>query len=308
MTSVAQPAAVPAAPKPRRQASIRARAYAVDRAMTVVLWGVALGVASLLAVVVLYELLRGLRFINWDFLTKGGEQYAGAELYTTFYIVVVALIISVPLGLAGAVYIVEYARQGVFLTVLRFATETLAGVPSIILGLFGFLLFVTHFGTGTVFGYSRIAGALTVTILNLPLLLRISEDALRSVPTELREASVALGANKVQSVFRVVLPAALASLTTGIVLTAGKMIGEAAALIYTTGANSSSTNWFTLNPLTATTTLTVKLYELYNEGVVPHAREIEAGIAALLILLLLVVNLGIRGLAALLIRRVSGYR
>jgi phosphate transport system permease protein len=308
MTSIAQPTAVPASPEPQRQASIRARAYAVDRSMTVVLWGAALGVAALLAGILIYELSRGLRFVNWDFVTKGGEQYAGAELYTTFYIVVFALLISVPLGLAGAVYIVEYARQGIFLTILRFATETLAGVPSIILGLFGFLIFVTHFGAGATFGYSRIAGALTITILNLPLLLRVSEDALRSVPNELREASVALGANKVQSVFRVILPAALASLTTGVVLTAGKMIGEAAALIYTTGANSAGTNWFTLNPLSATTTLTVKLYELYNEGVVPNAAQVEAGIAALLILLLLIMNLGIRGLAALLIRRVSGYR
>jgi phosphate transport system permease protein len=308
MSSLVQATAVPAAPEPRQQQSVRARAYAIDRSMTVVLWGIALGIAALLAAMLLYVLIRGLRYINWDFLTKGGEQYAGAELYTTFYIVVFALLISVPLALAGAVYIVEYARQGPFLTILRFATETLAGVPSIILGLFGFLVFVTRFGQGTTFGYSRIAGALAITILNLPLLLRVSEDALRNVPNELREASVALGANKVQSVFRVVLPAALAALTTGVVLTAGKMVGEAAALIYTTGANSPATNWFTLNPLTASTTLTVKLYELFNEGVVSNAAQIEAGITALLILLLLVMNLGIRGLASLLIRRISGSR
>jgi phosphate transport system permease protein len=308
MTSITESNAVSASPAPDRRTSIRARAYAVDRAMTLLLWILALAVAALLAGMLLYELARGIGYINISFLTQGGESNVGAELYTTFYIIVFALLICVPLGVGGAIYIVEYARQGIFLTILRFATETLAGVPSIILSLFGFLVFVSRFGHGSLFGYSRIAGALTLTILNLPLLLRVSEDALRSVPNELREASVALGANKVQSVVRVVLPAALASLTTGVVLTAGKMLGEAAALIYTTGANSPASHWFTLNPLTASTTLTVKLYELYNEGVVADARQIEAGIAALLILLLLSFNLGIRGLATLLIRRLSGYR
>jgi phosphate transport system permease protein len=304
MTSIAESTAIPASPEPRRKASIRARAYAVDRGMTVVLWAVAIAMAALLAGMLIYELAGGIRYINISFLTQSGAANVGAELYTTFYIIVFALLICVPLGVAGAIYIVEYAREGIFLTVLRFATETLAGVPSIILAIFGFLIFVSD----AHFGYSRLAGALTITILNLPLVLRISEDALRSVPNELREASVALGANKVQSTIRVVLPAALASLTTGVILTAGKMLGEAAALIYTTGANSPANGWFSLNPLTASTTLTVKLYELYNEGVVANAREVEAGIAALLILLLLIFNFGIRGLAAVLIRRLSGYR
>ena len=304
MTSIAQTSAVSTSPEPRRQASIRARAHAVDRSMTVVLWIVALATAALLAGMLIYELAGGIRYINIPFLTQGGISNDGAELFTTFYIIGFALLISIPLGVAGAIYIVEYARQGPFLTILRYATETLAGVPSIILGLFGFLVFVSKFG----FGYSRIAGALTLTILNLPLLLRVSEDAVRGVPKELREASVALGANKVQSVVRVVIPAALASLTTGVILTAGKMLGEAAALIYTTGGNSPGTGWFNLNPGTASTNLTVKLYELYNEGVAPNAREIEAATAALLILLLLFFNLGIRGLAALLVRRLSGYR
>jgi phosphate transport system permease protein len=311
MTTIARTTAVPAAPEPKRQSSVRARAYAIDRTMTVVLWVVALVIAALLAAILIYELARGLRYISIPFLTQAGStSYDGAELYNTFYIIGFALLISVPLGVAGAVYIVEYARQGIFLTILRFATETLAGVPSIVLGLFGFLVFVSKYGNGHVFGFgfSRIAGALTLTILNLPLLLRVSEDALRSVPNELREASVALGSNKVQTVFRVLLPAALASLTTGVILTAGKMIGETAALIYTTGGNSSITGWLSLNPLTAGTTLTVKLYELYNEGVVANAREIEAATAALLILLLLIFNLGLRGLAAVLIRRLSGYR
>jgi phosphate transport system permease protein len=276
--------------------------------MTAVLWVLALALAALLGTLLIYELARGLKYINWHFLTVGSEATAGAELYNTFYIIGLSLIICVPLGVAGAIYIVEYARQGIFLTILRFATETLAGVPSIILGLFGFLAFVTVNGQHHLFGFSRLAGALTLTVLNLPLLLRVSEDALRAVPNELREASVALGANKVQSVTRVVVPAALASLTTGVILTAGKMLGEAAALIYTAGSNASFSHWFNLDPLASGATLTVKLYELYNEGVAVNAKQTEAGVAALLILLLLIFNLGIRGLAALLIRRLSGAR
>lgn len=310
MTSIARPSALPAAPEPKQRSVTRSRAYAVDRTMTVVLWAIALAIAGLLAALVLYTLATGIGYINIRFLTQSAvtQAYDGAELFNTFYIVGFALLICIPLGVAGAIYIVEYARQGPFLTILRYATETLAGVPSIILGLFGFLVFVTAFGHGTRFGYSRLAGALTLTILNLPLLLRVSEDALRAVPNELREASVALGANKVQTIFRVLLPAALTSLTTGVILTAGKMIGETAALIYTTGGNSSINGWFSLKPLTAGTTLTVKLYELYNEGIVHNAVQIEAATAALLILLLLIFNLGLRGLAALLIRRLSGYR
>jgi phosphate transport system permease protein len=308
MSSIAEPAAVTASPQPKRRASVRARAHAMDRLMTWILWIVAAAVAALLAALILYTLIRGIGLITLPFLTQASQTTVGAELFNTFYIIGFALLVCIPLGVAGAIYIVEYARQGIFLTILRFATETLAGVPSIILGLFGFLVFVTNFGQGHRFGYSRLAGALTLVILNLPLLLRVSEDALRGVPNELREASVALGANKVQTIFRVLLPAALASLTTGVILTAGKMIGETAALIYTTGGNSSVTNWLSLNPLNAGTTLTVKLYELYNEGVVHNAVQVENATAALLILLLLIFNLGLRWLAGLLGRRLSGYR
>ncbi len=295
---------------PDKRASIRARARLIDRVMTGVLWTIASAIAALLAALILYTLVKGIGVISWPFVTQASVAgiYDGAELFNTFYIIGFALLICVPIGLAGAIYLVEYARQGIFLTILRFATETLAGVPSIILGLFGFLVFVTEFGAGHRFGYSRLAGALTLVILNLPLLLRVSEDALRAVPNELREASVALGANKVQTIFRVMLPAALTSLTTGVILTAGKMIGETAALIYTAGGNASITGWFSLNPLTAGTTLTVKLYELQAEGIVQNAVQIENGTATLLIILLLVFNLGLRWLAGMLSRRLSGYR
>ena len=305
MTSIAERARV-AAPAPDPRSARRARAKLFDRIMTGVLWGLAAGIAALLAAMLIYLIVRGIGVINWQFLTTQDNGGDGAALYNTFYIIVLALIICLPLATSAAIYLVEYARQGPFVTAVRFATETLAGIPSIILGLFGFLVFVTQFGTGARFGTSRLAGALTLVILNLPLLLRVSEDALRSVPNDLREASAAVGANKFQTVWRVLLPAALPSLTTGVILTAGKMMGETAALIFTSGGNSPAVGWLTLNPLTVGDTLTVHMYEAQAEGVLSNSAAIAAGTATLLVILLLIINLGIRGLAGLLNRRLAG--
>lgn len=305
MTSIAERARV-AAPAPDPRAARRARAKLADRVMTGVLWGLAAGLAALLAAMLIFLIVRGIGVLNWQFLTTQDNGGDGAALYNTFYIIVLALAICLPLATSAAIYLVEYARQGPFVSAIRFATETLAGIPSIILGLFGFLVFVTQFGTGARFGTSRLAGALTLVILNLPLLLRVSEDALRSVPNDLREASAAVGANRFQTVWRVLLPAALPSLTTGVILTAGKMMGETAALIFTSGGNSPAVGWLTLNPLTVGDTLTVHMYEAQAEGVLANSAQIAAGTATLLIILLLIFNLGIRGLSGLLNRRLAG--
>lgn len=305
MTTIVERARV-AKPAPDSRAVRRARAKFFDRIMTGMLWGLAAALAALLAAMLIFLIVRGIGVLNWQFLTTQDNGGDGAALYNTFYIIVLALVICLPLAVSAAIYLVEYARQGPFVTAIRFATETLAGIPSIILGLFGFLVFVTQFGTGERFGTSRLAGALTLVILNLPLLLRVSEDALRSVPNDLREASAAIGANKFQTVWRVLLPTALPSLTTGVILTAGKMIGETAALIFTSGGNSPAVGWLTLNPLTVGDTLTVHMYEAQAEGVLHNSAQIAAGTATLLIILLLVFNLGIRGLAGLLNRRLAG--
>ncbi len=310
MSTLAERRAIAMAPKPERTAALRSRARLWDRVMTGVMWALAAGVVALLVTIIFYLLWQGLSVISWKFITSANlnGDYVGPEVFNTFYIIGLALLICIPIALGAAIYLVEYAGGGPFVTVIRFATETLAGVPSIILGLFGFLVFVTDFGTGQRWGFSRLAGALTLVILNLPLLLRVSEDALRSVPNDMREASMALGANKFQTVARVLLPSALPALTTGVILTAGKMIGETAALIFTTGGNSPLTGWFSLNPLTAGDTLTVHLYELKAEGIVKNAAQVANGTATLLIILLLVFNLGLRWLAALLNRRLSGRR
>lgn len=288
----------------------RARARIADRVMTGVFWGASIAVGLLLLYIIIYMLGKGLSVISWDFITKydASGNYVGAQVFNSFYMVVLALLICIPIAFSAAIYLVEYARQGVFTTVLRFAADTLAGVPSIILGLFGFLVFVTVLGTGRFMGYSRLAGALTLVMLNLPLLLRVSEDALRAVPNELREASMSLGANKFKTIWRVMLPTALPTLTTGVILTAGKMIGETAALIFTAGSSAPVNGWFSLDPLYPGQTLTILLFNLQAEGGGPNAVQIQNGVATLLILFLLIFNLGLRYLASALSKRLSGVK
>lgn len=313
MSSLAQEASVPRGRQKNAGnplATRRARARLADRVVTGVLWGIASIVAGILAAFIIYTIAQGIGVLSWKFVTTASitGDAVGPQVFNSFYILILALLICVPVGLGGAIYLEEYARQGWVTTVLRFATETLAGIPSIILGLFGFLVFVTDFGTGPRFGYSRLAGALTLVLLNLPLMLRISQDALRSVPTELREASYALGATKSQTILKVMIPASLLQLTTGVILTSGKMIGETAALIYTAGSNAPINGWFSLDPFASGETLTVHLYQLQAEGLAHNAKALENGTAALLIIFLLAFNLGLRWLATLINRRLSGRR
>jgi phosphate transport system permease protein len=310
MTSIAQRASVSRQRQhsgdPRVGRRIRARL--IDRIVTGVLWGLASIVVGVLAAFILYTIVQGFGILSWKFVTTSSitGEAVGPQVFNSFYILIFALAICIPLGLGGAIYLEEYARQGWVTTVLRFATETLAGIPSLILGLFGFLAFVA--ATGAHFGYSRLAGALTLVILNLPLMLRVFEDALRNVPPELREASYALGASKSQTIFRVMIPSSLLQLTTGVILTSGKMIGETAALIYTAGSNAPINGWFSLDPFASGETLTVHLYQLQAEGLAQNAKALENGTAALLIIFLLIFNLGLRGLASVINRRLSGRR
>lgn len=309
MSAIAENAVIPApTPHGRASAGRRARARMIDRVMTGVLWVVVVFLIGVLAYFIGYTIIGGLHVITVPFLTQSdvAGDYDGPEVFNTFYILFLALIVCVPIGVASAVYLIEYARQGIVTTIIRLAVETLAGVPSLILGFFGWLVFVTQFGHGHLWGYSRLAGALTLAILNLPLIVRVSQDAIASVPVELREASEALGATKAQTIFRVLIPYSFPMLTTGVILTAGKMIGETAALIFTTGTGSPVNGWQTLNPLFPGDTLTVHFYELHAEGIARNAANVEAGTAALLLIFLLLFNVVARGLAGLLMARMGG--
>ncbi len=209
--------------------------------MTGVLWSAALAIIVLLAFFIGYIVYLGAPAISWHFLTAPPSEIRagggiGPEIFNSFYILVLTLLFTTPIAAAGGIYLQEYARPGIFTSLVQFCAESLSTIPSIVMGLFGLLVFVTYLH----WKFTALGGALTLTLLNLPALMRVTQEAVLSVPGALREASMALGATKWQTIRRVVVPSAIAPLTTGIVLIAGRIFGETAALIYTAGVSVSA--------------------------------------------------------------------
>lgn len=279
-----------------------------------VIWAIAAIVAALFLSIIVYLLVQGFTSsaenglpVLFDPNFYGTTELGiGRELFNTFYILILTEIFLFPIALSAAIFTVEYARQGPFITIIRFAAETLAGIPSIVLGLFGFILFSSIFQLHV----SRLSGALTLLCLNFPIALRLFEDALNSVPRELREGSLALGSSKWHMIRTVVLPSALPGLVTGLILSAGKIIGETAAIVFTMGFTNPFSSVFTLSPFISSDTLTVRIWYLKTQdtpvGVSSaQASAIAAGAAAVLILILLVINLGARGIGRAIERRVT---
>ena len=197
----------------------------------------------------------------------------------TILMVLLALAIAVPLGIFTAIYLVEYAKRGnKIVELIRLTTETLSGIPSIVYGLFGLLFFVTYLG----WGYSLLAGAFTVAIMILPLIMRTTEEALIAVPDTFREASFGLGAGRLRTVFRVVLPAAVPGILAGVILGIGRIVGEAAALIYTAGTVPEIPE----NLMSSGRTLAIHMYALSSEGL--NFNEAYATAVVLLIVVLLI--------------------
>jgi phosphate transport system permease protein len=271
-------------------------------ASVVLALGTLIGALAFL-LILLDLLINGVPYLlNPDFYGSNGTGTVGQEIFNTVYILVFTEIILVPITLAAAIYLVEYARQGPFVTIIHFAAETLAGVPSLVLGLFGYLIFSTILG----FGLSRLSGVLTLLCLNFPIALRLFEDALTTVSREQREGGLALGSTKWHMIRTVVLPSAVPGIITGIVLSSGKIIAEAAAIIFTMGS-SNGENVYTLNPMISTDNLTIHIYYLQTSGVVPQsvANAVSAGSAALLVIILLVINLGSRAVGRLIQRKIT---
>ncbi len=201
-------------------------------------------------------------------------------LITTVMMTMLALLLAVPLGIGAAIYLTEYAkRDNVAVSIMRMATETLSGIPSILYGLFGLLFFVTQLG----WGFSLLAGACTLAIMILPLIIRSSEEAIKSVPDLYREGSFGLGAGRLRTVLKVVLPSAAPGILAGVILGIGRIVGETAALIYTAGTVAQ----IPLSPMQSARTLSVHMYALSSEG--QHTQEAYAT-AVVLLLLVLVIN------------------
>jgi phosphate transport system permease protein len=287
-------------------AGVKLRRF-IDLVATIVLWAMASSIILLLAAFIIYLVYLGGHWLTWDFIfglpketTAGGG--IGPEIYNSFYILILTLIFTIPIALAAGIYLQEYEQPGLFRSVVQFSAESLATVPSIVMGLFGLLIFVYYFH----WGFSAIGGALTLTLLNLPALMRVTQEALSSVPDTLREASMGLGATKWQTVLRTVLPSAIGRMTTGIVLIAGRIFGETAALIFTAGLSLSTNHPYQLQPFRPAETLAIHLWYTHSESIVPDVDRIGNGSALVLLIMVLAFNIAARIGGNFLTKRFTG--
>ena len=276
---------------------------------TLMLYIIAGLILTLLAVFTIYILYQGatsLKGANFGF----GESGIGTQLFNTVYLVFLSLLISVPFGVISGIYMSEYASEGPLTNMIRICIETLSSLPSIVVGLFGYLVLIvmTH-STWNLF-----AGSVAVSILSIPLITRVTENARRAIPKEYKEGSDSLGATKWQTIVRVLIPSAAPRIITGIILAAGRGFGEAAALLYTSGM-SSSVNFSIWNPLNPQSplnpfrpadTLAVHIWALKTEGIAANADQIANLAAAVLLILVLTFSLGSRFFSGILSRKTFG--
>jgi phosphate transport system permease protein len=248
-----------------------------------------LGSATLLTVLVLlfvvaFVLVKGLPGITWDFLSSapremGKEGGILPTLVGTVLLPLLAISIAMPLGVGTAIYLTEYTRETRMTRALRFGTDCLAGIPSIIFGLFGFIFFVVMLKMG----WCLLSGALTLSIMVLPTIIRTSEEAIRAVPNSYREVSFSLGATRWETVMKVILPNALPGIVTGMILGVGRSIGETAAVIFTAGSSLR----MPMTVFDSVRTMSVHFYILAREGI---SNEKAYATAAVLIISVLLIN------------------
>lgn len=237
---------------------------------------------GVLLALIIYILINGLvnlkpELFALEFTTENMSMMPA--IISTIYITALTLIMAIPIGVSSAIYLVEYSKRGSkIVKIIRTTTETLQGIPSIVYGLFGYILFVVSLG----WSYSIIAGAVTLAIMVLPLIIRTSEEALLSVPDSYREASFGLGAGKLRTVFKVILPAAMPGVFSGIILAIGRIVGESAALIFTAGSVAQIPGGLT----DSARTLSVHMYALLTEGL--YTEQAYATAVVLLVLVAII--------------------
>lgn len=261
--------------------------------LILVLLATLITVAALIYILA-YILINGiphltLDFFSWDY--NSTNVSCVPAIINTLMMTVVALVIAVPLGIFSAIYLVEYAKKGnKAVKIIRMTAETLSGVPSIVYGLFGFLCFNQALG----WGYSILAGAFTVAIMILPTVMRTTEEALLTVPDSYREGSFGLGAGKLRTIFKIVLPSAVPGILSGIILGVGRIVGETAALIYTSGSDLEMAKGLT----SSGGTLAIHMWKLSSEGL--HTDQAYASAVVLLILVL-----GINTISSVIAKKVA---
>ena len=286
-----------------------------DKLATGILYTIAGVIVTILASLILYILVRGLPHISWSFLTGKSSSYQagggiGIQLYNSFFLLVITLIISIPLSTGAGIYLAEYAKKGRLTDFIRTCIEILSSLPSVVVGLFGYLIFVVQFE----YGFSILSGALALTVFILPQMTRNVEDSLRHVHHTQREAGLALGISRWETVLHVVIPEALPGIVTGIVLASGRIFGEAAALIFTAGQSAPALDWSNWNPFSVTSpisifrqaeTLAVHIWKVNSEGTIPDGTLVSAGSAAVLLIFILIFNLAARRIGKVLHRKLT---
>ncbi|NCU16845.1 phosphate ABC transporter permease PstA [Pallidibacillus pasinlerensis] len=255
-----------------------------DHLLRGILWFSSLLTIVILVTIIGYIFVKGYKLINFDFIFGDYSPTGGGGIWpmvvTTIYTIVISLLIATPIGIFAAVYLQEYAKQGRLVRIIRFATESLTGIPSIIYGLFGAVFFVATLN----FGMSIIAASLTLTIIILPVVIRTTEEALKTVPQSYREGSLALGTTKLQTLLKVILPSAVPGILSGIILSMGRIIGESAAIFLTAGTVAALPEGI----FSSARTLTVHSYLVTQES---GDIELASAIGIVLIVIILVLNL-----------------
>lgn len=285
------------------------KAKITDKIATIVLYITAIFFLLLLAALTVYILIKGFDAVTPQLLSFSGDGI-GIQLFNTVYLVLISLVISVPIGILSGIYMAEYSKPGHITNTIRTCIETLSSMPSIVVGLFAFLVLVE----ATHMQYNILAGSGAISILSIPLITRVTEDALRDVPNSYREGSYSIGATKWQTIIKVLIPTAIPRIITGIILAAGRGFGEAAALIYTSGM-SSDINFSNWNPASITSplnifrpcdTLAVHIWALKAEGIASNSQQIADLSAATLIILVFAFNIGSRFIGRKIEKKVLG--
>ena len=249
-----------------------------------VIWTAALLVIAVLISIIVYILIKGLPHVTWGFLTQiprsaGREGGVSSTIVSTLLVTLVAIAIATPFGIGTAFYLAEYTRESIVTRIIRFSAESLAGIPSIVYGLFGFIFFVQNLGLG----WSILSGGLTLAIMILPTIIRTSEEAIITVPKNYREVSFSLGGTKWQTTIRAVFPSAIRGITNGVILSIGRCVAETAAVYLTLGtALNMPSSLFSPGR-----TMAVHFYLLASENI---SMENAYGTAALLIVLIFLIN------------------
>ena len=263
-----------------------------NRFFTAAVWAAAILVMALVAGIIGMVLVRGLPHISWKFLTTTASVLKGTDgilpaILNTLYVIVLTLLIVLPLGVGAAVYLTEYATNRRIIEVIEFTNETLAGIPSIIYGLVGMLVFAQALGVQT----CLLSGCLTLVIMNLPTIIRTTQESLKTVPQGYREGAMGLGAGKWHIIRTIVLPCSIDGIVTGCILAVGRIVGESAALLFTAGAAEVIAKGVAKAYTSNGATLSVLLYlRAFEDGDFDSAWAI----GAVLLVLVLVINLAAR--------------